>query len=132
MEYCNESEYIYEYKKTCYEECPKGTNHTGDYICLKNEKLDCIYDDSFIILCTILDIKSNKEIYNILSTEIIFEYSIDNEKGQIIEGFNNTIYQITSSKNELELLKNENFSWNNNHQNKIFNSKFLTLIIKQN
>ena len=53
-----------------------------------------------------INIENNTEIYNIIKNQIILEYSHDNKKSQVING-DNIIYQITTEKNELELLTND-------------------------
>ena len=51
------------------------------------------------------DTNNNAEIYNILKNNILSTYSAENGKNIIVEGHDDTIFQITNGKNELELLK---------------------------
>ena len=109
--------YKYDYNNTCYDHCLSGTNETEDYICIKDESgetivYQCSHDNNLMSVCS-LNSNNNTEIYDIITTQILSDYSPDNNKSQIIEGVDNTIYQITTGKNELELLKNGDDSSNN-------------------
>ena len=56
------------------------------------------------------DIYNNTEIYEIIKEKILIGYSPYSTEAKIIEGTNNIIFQITSEKNELELLNKYNSS----------------------
>ena len=116
----NDNIYKNEYINICYEECPNETNHTGNYICLKYNqqnikiKYTCSNNNPSMMICNFDEIFNNTDIYNFIINQFLHEYSVDNKETQIFEGENNIIYQITTSKNEIELLKN-NSSINNNY-----------------
>ena len=57
------------------------------------------------------EIYSDTKIYNIVREKFLLDYSSENSESKIIEG-NNVIFQITTGKNELELLNNCNYSNN--------------------
>ena len=57
------------------------------------------------------EIYNDTEIYTIVSEKLLFDYSSEDSESKIIEG-NNIIFQITTGKNELELLNNYNSSNN--------------------
>ena len=109
--------YKYEYNNICYEQCPTGTSETQDYICEEeNEPSDsilynCSSHNDLMDICSIIGINNNSGIYNIIRNNMLAASS-RNDKMQIIGGENNTIYQITKNKNELDLLENENLSDN--------------------
>ena len=111
--------YKYDFKNICYEQCPNITNSTEDYICLENEfsekiPFKCTYDNPLLILCSLINTNNNVEIYDIVKNQMLSEYSHENSKSQIIEGEDNGIYQITTEKNELNILKNEDLLDNYN------------------
>lgn len=64
-----------------------------------------------ITVCSIKDTNNNTEIYNIIKNQMLLTYSNRSDKIQLIEG-DNVIYQITTEKKELELLKNDDRSDN--------------------
>ena len=108
--------YKYDYNNTCYEQCPNETNETEEYICIKDESgghivYQCSHSDPLASICSI-NSNNNTEIYDVIRNQILSEYSPDNNKSQIIEGVDNIIYQITTEKNEIELLKNGDLSDN--------------------
>ena len=59
--------------------------------------------------CSLKDIYNNNEIYDLLINDILSSYS-ENDKSIVIEGEDDIIYQVTSAKNEMELLKSNNIS----------------------
>ena len=69
----------------------------------------CLNDDPLIDKCSLKDIYNNDEIYDLLMNDILSSYS-ENDKSIVIEGEDDTIFQVTSAKNEMELLKNNNIS----------------------
>ena len=53
-----------------------------------------------------LNFDNNTHLYNIIIDNILSQYSPNEGKSMVFEGEENTTFQITSLKNELELLKN--------------------------
>jgi len=110
---CNKDNiYKYEYKNICYEKEQENleTTFIEDKIIISEspnifESTTNIYQNT--------DKYNNIEIYNNIVDNIIKEYSPNSEKSKIINGEENIIYQLTTSKNELELL-NGNSSDNYN------------------
>ena len=76
------------------------------------EQYGCVGDDPLTLTCSMEETKNNIEIYDILVNNILSTYSGDNGKSIVLEGRHDTIFQITNTKNELELLKNGNLSDN--------------------
>ena len=76
------------------------------------EQYGCVGDNPLTLTCSMEETRDNNEIYDILVNDILSTYDEDNGKNIILEGHNNTIFQITNTKNELELLKNGNLSDN--------------------
>ena len=70
----------------------------------KEQMYECSNDDLLINQCFIKDINNNSDIYNFIIENILPSYSSNSDKSQIFV-INDTIYHITSVKNELELLK---------------------------
>ena len=62
-------------------------------------------------ICYVIGINNNTGIYNIIRNNMLAASS-RGDKMQVIGGENNTIYQITKNKNELDLLENDNLSDN--------------------
>ena len=82
---------------------------------IKNSSVDmgkyqCFYDNPLINKCIFVDITNNDNIYDLLKSDLLFKYSIEDDKSFIVEGEDDTIYQITNSKKELDLLKSNNIS----------------------
>ena len=71
-----------------------------------NSYQNCIYYDSISKTC-FLNQNNNEGIYNYLSLEILPNYSIK-DGNIIIKGEESDIFQITTSKNELDSLNNNN------------------------
>ena len=72
-------------------------------------RYQCLNDNSLINKCIIINI-NNVELYNFLKNDILQRYSFSNDKSFVFEGEDGSIYQVTSSKNELDLLKSNNIS----------------------
>ena len=53
-----------------------------------------------------INTNNNTEFYDLVKNQMLFTYSHQNEKSQVVEG-EDIIYQITTDKNELELMKSE-------------------------
>ena len=124
----NDDKYIFEFNQECYEKCPIGTSRINEtYLCEEdtiiyknnsiiqriiktssNSKLiyECATNNSLNSICTFADIKNNSQIYELIENNIMLLYNLDNGRGQIINGENDIIYQITDEREELELLKN--------------------------
>ena len=117
----NDNIFIYEYNNICFDQIQdissiiteNLTNYITDrFTNLETEseknigeiKYQCSNDDILTVICFFEDINNNSEIYNIIENQIIYEYSKENKKSQIIKGVNDIIYQITTDKNELELI----------------------------
>ena len=93
----------------------------------------------------IYNITNNTDIHNLIIDNIISVYTQDIGKNLVVKGVDNNIFQITDTKNELELLKNMS---NNNinfsiidlgecekklrEQNKIKDNEYLIIIITEN
>jgi len=75
---------------------------SGSHITNECEKIDHLNNN-----CKFPNIKNEIEIINIIQQNL--KSLIDSEKGksQVIKGNNDTIYQITNSKNEKELIQND-------------------------
>ena len=70
----------------------------------------CFNDNPLISKCTLTNIDNNDEIYSFLKSGILQRYSLNNDKSFVFEGEDGTIFQVTSAKNELDLLKSNNIS----------------------
>ena len=109
--------YKCEYNNNCYKECRSrshsivndennnslNTTNNGDTI-ISYDNLNIL--ESTINIIPNKDNYNNTQIYNMIIDNIIKGYSPKNEKSKIIEGIEKVIFQLTTSKNELELLKN--------------------------
>ena len=117
----NDNIFIYEYNNICFDQIQdissiiteNLTNYITDrFTNLETEseqhieelKYLCSNDDILTVICFFEDINNNSEIYNIIENQLIYEYSKENKKSQIIKGVNDIIFQITTDKNELELI----------------------------
>ena len=80
----------------------KTTNNGDTIISYDNLKIL----ESTINIIPNKDNYNNTQIYNMIIDNIIKGYSPKNEKSKIIEVIEKVIFQLTTSKNELELLKN--------------------------
>ena len=60
--------------------------------------------------CNFLNIDNNTEILDIIKNNIESLFHNNNKNSQIIQGENDIIFQITNSKNELELLNSDNIN----------------------
>ena len=109
---CNKDRiYKYDFNNTCYEQCPNGTIETRDFICEKEQDESIIYNcsnyDNLIDICSVIGINNNTVIYNTIINKMLSSYSI-NDKIQVFGGKDNTVYQLTSKRNELDLLNSDN------------------------
>ena len=68
---------------------------------------ECLLDDTINNNCNFVNIKNNTEIFDIIKNNLLAIYNPENNKSQIIKGEENVIFQITNTKNELELLKGD-------------------------
>ena len=75
------------------------------------DQYGCIRDP-LTMTCSMEETKDNNEIYDVLVNNILSTYDGGNGKSIVLEGHNNTVFQITNTKNELELLLNNNISDN--------------------
>ena len=106
--------YKYEYNNICYEQCPNNTSANEDYICKENNTgervlYNCSNNNPLLEVCSVVGMNNNTGIYKIIINQMLSEYSNRGDKIQVINGKDNVIYQITKNKNELDLLKNEEF-----------------------
>ena len=67
----------------------------------------CSNDNPLINKCIINNINNDDEV---IKNDILQRYSFSNDKSFVFEGEDGSIYQVTSSKNELDLLKSNNIS----------------------
>ena len=74
------------------------------------EKYQCSNDNPLINKCVITHINTDDEIYSFLRIDILQRYSFSNDKSFAFEGEDGSIYQVTSSQNEMDLLKSNNIS----------------------
>ena len=73
----------------------------------------CKVNNNFNDYCDFLNSKEDTEIFNIIQQNINLIFDLDKEKSQIINGGDDIIYQITNTKNEKELLKNNSLNTQN-------------------
>ena len=74
------------------------------------EEYGCIGNNPLTLTCSMEETRDNNEIYDILVNDILSTYDGDTGKSIVIEGHNNTIFQVTNTKNELDLLTSGNIS----------------------
>ena len=116
----NDDKYIYEYNNICLEECPEDkTVDDEEKKCLEPFKESQIEfnsisysgiikineNDNFIQKGNI-SIKNTSEFEELLNNKLLSEYIPEEGNSLLIETDDNIIYEITNSKNELEMLKN--------------------------
>ena len=94
----NDNIYKYEYNNICYEECPKETIMIwqNDFLCF-NEK---DFNQN--------DLLNNEDIHEILINNILNKYNESNGEEMVYKGDDNFFFHITSTENELEILKRKN------------------------
>ena len=97
-----DSMYKYEYDQICYEECYDGINSEKEGICLDANIYQYINTTNNKI------IGDNEEIFRRIKDKSLFNYNISNREEMIINGKDNFYFQITNSKNDKELLNEEN------------------------
>ena len=120
-----DDEYIYEYNNICLNKCPENTKISiadkkclllcnsnqfeADNICYNNFKNDTqnLFQNGNIF------INNNSNFYDLLYNIILQSYEPKEGKLLTIQRNDDIIYQITNSKNELELLKNLSNNINN-------------------
>ena len=118
----------YNYKNACYEKCPIGTYnyffkcedcHPDCKICEKGADENstncksCSEPGKYLNFGNCYEYNNNIFINNDTNFDYIFEdiftsYDPENENALVIKRPDEVIFQITNSKNELELLKNKN------------------------
>ena len=74
---------------------------------------ECLLDDTLNNICNFVDASNITEILDIIRNNLLSLYEPENKKSQIIKGDENIIFQLTNSKNELDLLQG-NFLDNQN------------------
>ena len=119
-------------------------NDTKNYFSSKNKILDCIdlsynsdYNkDSYILYSNdtskniiLIIVDNNTNISNLIFDNILSNYQAGEGKDIVIKGTENNVYQVTSQKNELELLKNRS---NNIHNLSIVDLGECESILKTN
>ena len=95
-------------KNKCVKKC--DNNYNND----QNNNINNNNSTNFCYEFDISHINNNNEMYNIIKENILSSY--DAEKGNILvmEGFDNTVFEITTDVNELNLLNNPNLTYNFN------------------
>ncbi len=78
-----------------------------------SERYGCL-SNPLTLRCSMTQTSNNTQIYNLVVTNILSNYKGDNLKSIVFEGEDDTIFQVTSAKNELDLLMNGNLSENYN------------------
>ena len=73
---------------------------------------ECSDDDTLINKCSININVNNSEKYNFIQANILSSYSSSNLKSLSFEGDDGTAYQLTSLKNELSRLRNNDLNSN--------------------
>ena len=73
-----------------------------------SEKPDIIINNS-----SIFNFDNNTHLYNLIIKNILSTYNSNEDENKIFKGEENTIFQITTLKNELDLLKNSSNNINN-------------------
>ena len=104
----NTDVYRYEYNNTCYQECPNGTIHNdNDYICFNYQNMETTntidinpnLSSTIDILSTYLEREEmDREIENF--RELISNFSITENKEDIISKKDNVQFQMTTSDNQ--------------------------------
>ena len=113
---CPENYTLKEEKNECVFITINETNIQKTEVILTEEKTfnqaiyECFNDGSEISKCSLKDIYNNSEIYYILLNDILVTYSAETGKNIIIEGKDHMVFQITSEKNEIKLINNQNES----------------------
>ena len=112
VEYCNESEYKYEYNNYCYEKCPNSTKESNDtkYLCIYEVNNDNNFEQLETVRDHSEDFANNdngiilEDKYIIILRELIANSDIiDNitkSKSDYIKQINNVTYQITTLDNQ--------------------------------
>ena len=102
----NDDEYLFDYNNHCYKEFPENTK-------LYHEENKCFdscnstqIEYKEICYNNLQNDDDNSEFNDLLSNALLLSYIPENGESIMIERPDNTVYQITTSKNELELLKN--------------------------
>ena len=119
--------YIYKYHETCINISISETSYFDNVINETNYNInnieeeytdiiiyECLHYNSYINICFLQGIYDNNEKHHILRNKVISKYSADNNKSLVFEGEDDVIYQITSVKNEMELLNDNNITDNYN------------------
>ena len=73
----------------------------------EKDLFNCLNQNKLINKCYTKDNYNNSQKYNIITETILSSYSSNSMKSLVLEGEKGLIYQITSSKNERELLNND-------------------------
>ena len=104
----NTDVYRYEYNNTCYQECPNGTIHNyDDYICFNYQNIETTntidinpnLSSTIDILSTYLKREEmDREIENF--RELVSNFSITENKEDIITKKDNVQFQMTTSENQ--------------------------------
>ena len=120
-----DDEYIYEFNNTCLKKCPENTKmYYEEKKCLEScnssqfEFKGICYNnlpnDAYHLLQNEkIFINNNSNFEYILNDILLSSYIPEGSKSIIIERPDDSIYQITNLKNELELLKNKSNNINN-------------------
>ena len=133
---CSEDNiFSYEYKRSCYNNCPEGTRPNKDYICV----IDCPYNLSFekneecIEKCIIQDFYTNICIINNKNIKAK-EYIINGTIYEIIDGsMNSLLLNLLNEEKKDFTIKDENEIYQitsvYNQKNKVYNDSEITINI---
>ena len=133
---CSEDNiFSYEYKRSCYNNCPEGTRPNKDYICV----IDCPYNLSFekneecIEKCIIQDFYTNICIINNKNIKAK-EYIINGTIYEIIDGsMNSLLLNLLNEEKKDFIIKDENEIYQitsvYNQKNKVYNDSEITINI---
>ena len=128
---CNQTNNKYDYLSKCYGTCPNSTyyckecggpfNDTNSNCtsCISPNKYlengNCIITqeinkDKYINIRSLYNTTNNTLIYNIIKEDILPSYDPENDFEIISEAADDTIFQITTSKNQLKALMNSSLN----------------------
>ena len=102
-----------DYNNQCYRECPENTKlYHEEYKCFDSCNSTQI-EYKGICYNNLQNEDYNSDFNDLLNNVLLSSYTPEEGESIMIERPDNTVYQITTSKNELELLKNKSSNVNN-------------------
>ena len=108
-----DDEYLLDYNNQCYRECPENTKlYHEEYKCFDSCNSTQI-EYKGICYNNLQNEDYNSDFNDLLNNVLLSSYTFEEGESIMIERPDNTVYQITTSKNELELLKNKSSNVNN-------------------